>query len=87
MVRPVPFARRLLGAALLTAWAAAAAVAHYEIASHSCDPWGRPWPGGTEAARADLVTPWSRVTGVLPIDRVLHEGREAVVFYRALLGA
>jgi hypothetical protein len=41
-------------------------------------------PGRSAARLAERSVPWERPTGVLPVDKLLHEGREAVVFYRAL---
>jgi len=49
-----------------------------------------PWllgdlPGRAAAERAERAVRWERPTGILPVDKLLHEGREAVVFYRTLL--
>ncbi len=58
----------------------------YELAAKSAHLPGGPWPGWREAARADVITPWRPRTRLLPLDRLLHEGQEACLYYRALLG-
>lgn len=41
-------------------------------------------PGRSAARLAERSVPWERPTGVFALDKLLHEGREAVVFYRSL---
>ncbi len=78
--------RRAAGAAMVLGLTGLAALAHYELASHGRDPWGSHLPGWAEARQIDLVTPWSPLTGLAPLDRALHEGHEALLYYRTLLG-
>lgn len=78
--------RRLLGGCLYLALLAAVALGNYECASHAPDLWGTPWPGRHEAVVADARTPWRARTGVLLLDRALHESVEAARFYGSLLG-
>lgn len=66
--------------------AAASGLGLYEIAAKSANLPGGPWPGWREATRADVITPWRPRTQLLPLDRLLHEGQEACLYYRALLG-
>ena len=66
--------------------AAASGLGLYELAAKSANLPGGPWPGWREAARADIFTPWRPRTQLLPLDRLLHEGQEACLYYRELLG-
>lgn len=57
----------------------------YELAAKS--PAGAAAPSARRAAAiAEAATRWSPPTGLLALDRVLHEGEEAVRFYAALAG-
>lgn len=42
-------------------------------------------PGRTAAVRAESSVRWDRPTGILPLDKLVHEGREALIFYRGIL--
>lgn len=43
-------------------------------------------PGSRFAALAEAATRWQPPTGLLPVDKLLHEGEEAARFYAALAG-
>lgn len=43
-------------------------------------------PGAWAADRAEHATRWRPPTGILPVDKLLHEGEEAARFYAALAG-
>ncbi len=43
-------------------------------------------PGSWAVARAERATRWRPPTGILPVDKLLHEGEEAARFYAALAG-
>ena len=65
--------------------AATAGLLSYEIVCKSMLwPCG-PLPGWHEARRAERGTPFVPRTGHLPVDRLLHEGQEAVAYYSFLL--
>jgi len=72
---------------ILTATCAAGSgLGLYELAAKSAGLPGGPLPGWREAARADLITPWQPRTRLVPLDRLIHEGQEACLYYRELLG-
>jgi hypothetical protein len=57
----------------------------YELPAQADERLGRRLPGWRSARRAEAVTPWRPCTGWLPCDRMLHEGEEAVLFWRLVL--
>lgn len=57
----------------------------YELAAKS--PVGTAAPPARRAvAHAEGATRWHPPTGLLPVDKLLHEGEEAARFYAALAG-
>ncbi|MCB1183519.1 hypothetical protein KDM41_08795 [bacterium] len=58
----------------------------YETAAKSPSILGTRLPGWVAADRAERSTRWNPPTGFTPLDRVLHEGEEAVKFYGFLTG-
>lgn len=57
----------------------------YELAAKS--PIGATAPPARRAvAAAEGATRWRPPTGLLPVDKLLHEGEEAARFYAALAG-
>lgn len=66
-------------------WSLVAALGQYELAAKS-EPWlATSLPGSLEARLADRGTPYRRWTRLPLVDRVIHEGREAVGYYERLL--
>lgn len=63
-----------------------AALAIYEVTAKSPRLTGFPLPGWWAAERAERATRWQPPTGILPFDKLLHEGEEAVRFYATLIG-
>jgi hypothetical protein len=63
-----------------------AAVGIYEISAKSPSFPGGHLPGWEAADRAEHSTRWDPRTGILPLDKILHEGQEAVRFYADLTG-
>ena len=53
----------------------------YEITAKS--PWlfHETLPGWQKTQRVERSTPWNPPTGIFPLDKVLHEGEEALRFY------
>ncbi|MBK8165444.1 MAG: hypothetical protein IPK64_05680 [bacterium] len=70
---------------VLGAWMVAA-LALYEVAAKAPAEVAVAWPGRRAAGRAEAETRWRPPTGLLPIDKLLHEGEEAARFYAALAG-
>jgi hypothetical protein len=65
-------------------WLALVGLAGYEVVEKvSSSPLG-PLPGHDLAQRADRQVRFRGATGLLALDRVLHEGEEACVYYRDL---
>jgi hypothetical protein len=56
----------------------------YEITAKSASWLGVNLPGGTAARFAERTTRWDPPTGIHPVDKLLHEGEEAIRFYRHL---
>ena len=56
----------------------------YEMTAKSPTLLGRPLPGWRATVRVEKVTRWNPPTGILPLDKFLHEGEEACRFYRNL---
>jgi hypothetical protein len=46
--------------------------------------FGTRLPGWWASDRAERTTRWNPPTGVLPLDKLLHESEEAVRFYATL---
>ncbi len=76
---------RLRNLGLLLCWLAFVALLHYELAHKAPSTALGPLPSSAAAARADKAVRFRAHTGVAPIDRLLHEGQEALVYYRELL--
>lgn len=75
---------RILGFVLVV-WLTAA-LGIYELTAKSPRLLGAALPGWWAAERAEHHTRWRPPTGVLPVDKLLHEGQEAARFYAMLAG-
>lgn len=76
--------RHLRNVLLLLAWLGTVGLLHYELVHKAPrTPLGA-LPGSELAARTEAKVRFRALTGVMPIDRVLHEGQEAYRFYRGL---
>jgi hypothetical protein len=73
--------RRALAATAYLASIAVMALAFYEVTAKSPALLGQPLPGWQNTHQAELSTRWDPPTGFLPLDKVLHEGEEALRFY------
>ncbi len=62
-----------------------AALGLYELTAKSPAWLGTPLPGWQETNQTEHTTAWRQPTGILPLDKLLHEGREAVRFYGLLI--
>lgn len=58
-----------------------ALLALYEFTAKSPGLMGYPLPGWHETQQIEKRTPWNPTTGILPLDKFLHEGEEALRFY------
>jgi acyl dehydratase len=76
--------RRLAFAAVFAVYTGVAALGMYEITAKSPVLLGSPLPGWRTTCRVEESTPWRQPTGILPVDKVLHESREAYLFYGLL---
>lgn len=70
---------------VLGAWGVAA-LGLYELAAKAPADIAAGWSGRRAARHAESATRWRPPTGLMPVDRVLHEGEEAARFYAALAG-
>ena len=60
---------------------AGTALGFYEVTAKSPTLLGAPLPGWGSTCRAENSTPWRQPTGLLVLDKILHETQEAFVFY------
>lgn len=74
---------RIAGLVLVT-WLVAG-LGLYELAAKSPAGVAAP-PARRAVATAEGATRWRPPTGLLPVDKLLHEGEEAARFYAALAG-
>jgi len=53
----------------------------YEFTAKSPQLIGLALPGWLETQQVENTTPWKPPTGILPLDKLLHEGEEALRYY------
>lgn len=58
----------------------------YELTAKSPGFLDSPLPAWWATDRAEHMTRWNPPTGLLPVDKLLHEGEEAARFYGILVG-
>ena len=58
---------------------------NYEMVAKAPVWLGGPAPGWRAARRAERSVHYRPLTGIPPLDRLLHEGDEAAVYYASLL--
>jgi hypothetical protein len=68
---------------VLAAWLVTALGA-YELTAKSPRLLGAPLPGWWASQRAERSVRWTRPTGLLPVDKLVHESHEAALFYALL---
>ncbi len=69
----------IIGCFLL--YSGVSALGFYEITAKSPALLGTPLPGWQSTCRAENTTPWQQPTGILAVDKLLHETQEAARFY------
>jgi len=78
--------RRATLAGIFLLYTSVLALGIYEMTAKSPSLWGQPSPGWWATDRAEHTIRWQQPTGLFPLDKLLHEGQEAVVFYTLLTG-
>ncbi len=78
--------RILLESALILAILGAVALGGYELTAKSPRLLGQPLPGWYRTLRVERLVPWRQPTRIYPLDKVLHEGREASLYYGMMAG-
>ncbi len=73
--------RRFRSIALFLVYVALVGLFNYELTAKSPRLVGQRLPGWQKARQADRATSWRQVTGVTALDKLLHEGAEALAFY------
>lgn len=73
--------RRILSLGAYLGAVALFALTFYEVTAKSPQLIGQPLPGWQACLRAEQTTGWDPRTGIQPLDRLLHEGEEALSFY------
>ncbi len=74
----------LIGTILLSVSCLALGI--YEMTAKSPSLLGTQLPGWWATDRAERTTRWNPPTGFRPLDKILHEGEEAVRFYATVSG-
>ncbi len=78
--------RILLESALILAVLGTVALGGYELTAKSPRLLGQPLPGWYRTLRVEHLVPWRQPTRIYPLDKVLHEGREAALYYGMMAG-
>ncbi len=73
--------RRLNTASICIMTVTVGLLALYELTAKSPALIGQPLPGWYETQVVEKHTPWNPATGIPFLDRLLHEGEEALRFY------
>ncbi len=76
--------RRLRLVAAYIAWLACLGLLGYEVVQKSPGSVLGPLPGAELAGRADRGVVYRAGTGIEPVDRLVHETQEALLYYRDL---
>lgn len=76
--------KHLADAGIYLILVATAALSLYELTAKSPAWLGTPLPGWQQSRHIEFTTGWQQPTGILPVDKLLHEGEEAVRFYGLL---
>ena len=77
---------RLLVAGYTLLYVSCLALGIYEMTAKSPSILGKQLPGWWASDKAEKSTRWNPPTGVMPLDKLLHEGEEAWKFYALLTG-
>ena len=75
---------RLRTFVLVLLWLAVTGLLGYEVVQKAPETPIGPLPGSALATRADTEVQWQATTGIMPVDRFLHETEEACLYYRGL---
>ncbi len=78
--------RILLESAFILAVLGTVAMSGYELTAKSPRLLGQPLPGWYRTVRVEHMVPWRRPTRIYPLDKVLHEGKEASLYYGMMAG-
>ena len=78
--------KKLTGFGLYLLFLGLMVLGFYEATAKSPTWLGQPLPGWQQSERAEYTTGWHPRTGLLPVDKLLHEGEEAIRFYGLLAG-
>ena len=73
--------RLMLKTALIGAWLLGVGLVNYELAAKTPGWFGTDLPGSRQATMAERQTPIHHRTGIRMVDRLIHEGEEALFFY------
>ncbi len=78
--------QKLLEIALVLGTVAMATLGGYELTAKSPRLLGQPLPGWRETQQVEHLVAWRRPTHIFPVDKLLHEGREAWLYYGMMIG-
>lgn len=77
---------RAKAALLYTIYLACLGLGFYEFTAKTPSWLVADLPGRHVAVHAESSVQWDRPTGIFPLDKLVHEGREAMIFYRGIAG-
>lgn len=62
------------------------AMGGYEVTAKSPRLLGQPIPGWSRTCQVEHLVPWRQPTRIFPLDKALHEGQEAFLYYGMMAG-
>jgi len=57
----------------------------YEVTAKSHRVMDQPLPGWWKTQQVERLTAWNPTTGVHPLDKLIHEGEEAIRYYSLMI--
>ncbi len=78
--------RTLLETVVILAILCFTAMSGYELTAKSPRLLGQALPGWVNTVRVEHLISWQQPTRIYPLDKVLHEGREAWLYYGMVVG-
>ncbi len=78
--------RTLLESTVILGILAFTAMFAYELTAKSPRLVGHPLPGWGDTVRVEHLVSWQQPTKIFPLDKLLHESREAWLYYGMMVG-
>ncbi len=78
--------RRLQETVIILAILVLTAMSGYELTAKSPRLLGQPLPGWSRTLQVEHLVRWRQPSRIYPLDKALHEGREAWLYYGLMAG-